>query len=204
METDWTDTSNSSDNTLLLESNDDLTEDNSSEAFPAHRPPSVPRKPKTKTFLLPSASASGSSLRTVIASPTTPAKDDVVGQDSLKMQARHYKTLSNMYNKPNAKPNQSDVAQVLDLEFKARRAFIDADVTREEDRPAKIFEAYPCFRDVRNAMDELRRIVGGTNSRYIEEVKGRWADFCAKVQFYGVWKKALKPPFPLDVRGAEV
>lgn len=31
METDWTDTSNSSDNTLLLESNDDLTEDNSSE-----------------------------------------------------------------------------------------------------------------------------------------------------------------------------
>ncbi|XP_035985581.1 uncharacterized protein LOC118559015 [Fundulus heteroclitus] len=200
-ETDWT--SNSSDNTVLLESNDDLSEDNSSAASPAQRPPSVPRKPKTKTSLLPSASASGSSLRTVIASPTTPAKDDVVAQDSLKMQARHYKTLSNMYNKPNAKPNQSDVAQVLDLEFKARRAFIDADVTREEDRPAKIFEAYPCFRDVRNAMDELRRIVGGTNSRYIEEVKGRWADFCAKVQFYGVWKKALKPPFPLDVRGVE-
>ncbi|XP_071348096.1 uncharacterized protein [Trachinotus anak] len=115
------------------------------------------------------------------------------------MQARHYRTLSNMYNKPNAKPNQNDVAQILDLEFEARRAFIDADVTREEDRPAKIFEAYPCFKDVRNAMDELRRIVGGTNSRYIEEVKGRWADFCARVQFYGVWKKVLKPPFPLDV-----
>ncbi|XP_041964251.1 uncharacterized protein LOC121721413 isoform X2 [Alosa sapidissima] len=203
IETDWTDTSNSSDDTVLLESNDDLSEDNSSAASPAQRPPSVPRKPKTKTLLLPSASSSGSSLGTVIASPTTPAKDDVVGQDSLKMQARHYKTLSNMYNKPNAKPNQSDVAQVLDLEFEARRAFIDADVSREEDRPAKIFEAYPCFRDVRNAMDELRRIVGGTNSRYIEEVKGRWADFCAKVQFYGVWKKALKPPFPLDVRGVE-
>lgn len=29
METDWTDTSNSSDNTVLLESNDDLSEDNS-------------------------------------------------------------------------------------------------------------------------------------------------------------------------------
>ena len=72
------------------------------------------------------------------------------GQDSLKMQARHYKTLSNMYNKPNAKPIHSDVAQVLDLEFKARRAFINADETREEDRPAKIFEAYSCFRDVRN------------------------------------------------------
>lgn len=66
------------------------------------------------------------------------------------MQARHYRTLSNMYNKPNAKPNQNDVAQILDLEFEARRAFIDADVTREEDRPAKIFEAYPCFKDVQN------------------------------------------------------
>ncbi|KAL2076457.1 hypothetical protein ACEWY4_027921 [Coilia grayii] len=122
-----------------------------------------------------------------------------VGQDSLKMQARHYKTLSKMYNKPNAKPNQNDVAQLLDLEFEARRAFIDADITREEDRPAKIFEAYPCFKDVRNAMDELRRIVDGTNSRYIEEVKGRWTEFCTKVQFYGVWKKVLKPPFSLDV-----
>lgn len=66
------------------------------------------------------------------------------------MQARHYRTLSNMYNKPNAKPNQSDVAQILDLEFEASRAFIDADVTKEEDRPTKIFEAYPCFKDVRN------------------------------------------------------
>ncbi|XP_071340450.1 uncharacterized protein [Trachinotus anak] len=203
METDTdtrTDMSSSSDNTLLLESNEDTSEDNSS-AAPPLLPPSVPRKPKsgTKTSVLPPESASGSSSRTVIASPTTPAKDVVVGQDSLKMQARHYRTLSNMYNKPNAKPNQNDVAQILDLEFEARRAFIDADVTREEDRPAKIFGAYPCFKDVRNAMDELRRIVGGTNSRYIEEVKGRWADFCARVQFYGVWKKVLKPPFPLDV-----
>ena len=72
------------------------------------------------------------------------------GLDSLKMQARHYKTLSNMYNKPNAKPNQNDVAQILDLEFEARRAFIDSDVTKEEDRPTKILDAYPCFKDVRN------------------------------------------------------
>ncbi|XP_069376260.1 uncharacterized protein [Paralichthys olivaceus] len=215
METDWTDTSYSSDNTILLESNDDISGD-SSAASPLPLP-SVRKKPKsgTKTSLLPSESASCSAPTTVIASPTTsaspatsaspttPAKDVFVGQDSLKMQARHYRTLSNMYNKPNAKPNQNDVAQILDLEFEARRAFIDADVTKEEDRPAKIFEAYPCFKDVRNAMDELRRIVGGTNSRYIEEVKGRWAEFCAKVQFYGVWKKVLKPPFPLDVRSVD-
>ncbi|XP_069376319.1 uncharacterized protein [Paralichthys olivaceus] len=216
METDWTDTSYSSDNTILLESNDDISGDSSAEASPLPLP-SVRKKPKsgTKTSLLPSESASCSAPTTVIASPTTsaspatsaspttPAKDVFVGQDSLKMQARHYRTLSNMYNKPNAKPNQNDVAQILDLEFEARRAFIDADVTKEEDRPAKIFEAYPCFKDVRNAMDELRRIVGGTNSRYIEEVKGRWAEFCAKVQFYGVWKKVLKPPFPLNVRSVD-
>lgn len=74
----------------------------------------------------------------------------ILDHDSLKMQARHYKTLSNMYKKSNAKPNQSDVAQILDLEFEARRAFIDSDVTREEDRPTKVFEAYPCFKDIQN------------------------------------------------------
>ncbi|KAJ8375252.1 hypothetical protein SKAU_G00058320 [Synaphobranchus kaupii] len=52
-------------------------------------------------------------------------------------------------------------------------------------------------------MDELRRILGGTNGKYIEETKARWEDFCAKVQFYGVWKKALKPPFSLSVRGVD-
>ena len=35
-----------------------------------------------------------------------------------------------MYNKPNAKPNQKNVAQILDLEFEARRAFIDVDVIK--------------------------------------------------------------------------
>lgn len=53
-------------------------------------------------------------------------------------------------------------------------------------------------------MDELRHVIGGTNRKYIEEMKGRWADFCAKVQFYGVWKKVLKPPFPLDLHGGKL
>lgn len=66
------------------------------------------------------------------------------------MQARHYRTLNNLYKKPNARPNLNDVAQILDLQFQARRAFIDEDFTREEDRPTKIFEAYPCFKDIRN------------------------------------------------------
>jgi len=56
-----------------------------------------------------------------------------------------------MYSKPTAKPNQQDVAQILDVEFEARRAFIDVDVIREEDwsmdmpqRPqrSEMFEMY--------------------------------------------------------------
>ncbi|XP_030641408.1 NLR family CARD domain-containing protein 3-like [Chanos chanos] len=64
------------------------------------------------------------------------------GQDSLKMQARHDKTLSNMYNTANPKPNQSHVAPILDLKFEARLAFIASDAIREEGRATKIFEAY--------------------------------------------------------------
>lgn len=53
-------------------------------------------------------------------------------------------------------------------------------------------------------MGELCRIVGGSNRKFIEEMKGRWAEFCSKVQFYGVWKKILKPPLPLDVHGGKL
>ncbi|KAM7399880.1 hypothetical protein PAMP_019118 [Pampus punctatissimus] len=46
-------------------------------------------------------------------------------------------------------------------------------------------------------MDELRRILDKDNSKFISEVKKRWADFCSMVQFYGVWRKVLKPPMSL-------
>ncbi|KAG5269453.1 hypothetical protein AALO_G00202210 [Alosa alosa] len=51
------------------------------------------------------------------------------------------------------------VSQLLNLEFPARRKFIDSDTIREQDRPAKILEAYPCFRDLDHIIDEFRRIV---------------------------------------------
>ncbi|KAM7366746.1 hypothetical protein PAMP_014696 [Pampus punctatissimus] len=121
--------------------------------------------------------------------------DSSVDKDSLATQARLYKTLQEMYKKP--KPNQDAVCQILDLEFQARRAFIDCDILKEEDRPAKIFEAYPCFRELHHVMDELRRILDKDNSKFISEVKKRWADFCSMVQFYGVWRKVLKPPMSL-------
>ncbi|KAI4886745.1 hypothetical protein NFI96_004616, partial [Prochilodus magdalenae] len=53
------------------------------------------------------------------------------------------------------------------------------------------------------AMDELRRILGGTNPKYIDETKKKWENFCASVQFYGVWKKVLKPPIPLNMHDAD-
>lgn len=67
-------------------------------------------------------------------------------KDSLTIQARHYKTLQELYKKP--KPNQDAVSQILGLEFQARRPFIDSDALKEEDRPTKILDAYPCFKDL--------------------------------------------------------
>ncbi|XP_030601117.1 uncharacterized protein LOC115791134 [Archocentrus centrarchus] len=59
--------------------------------------------------------------------------------------------------------------------------------------PTKILEAYPCFKELHNVMDELQRILD-KNNKFITEVKARWEDFCSVVQFYGLWKKVLKPP----------
>lgn len=67
--------------------------------------------------------------------------------DSPQSQARHYKVLQNLY-KSRPRPNNKDVAQLLDLEYQARQAYIDSDVMKEQDRPAKILQAYPCFREV--------------------------------------------------------
>ncbi|KAK1882852.1 putative 1-phosphatidylinositol 3-phosphate 5-kinase [Dissostichus eleginoides] len=47
-------------------------------------------------------------------------------------------------------------------------------------------------------MDELQRIIQPKNSRYILEVKDRWETFYSKIQFYGVMKKAMKPPKTLN------
>ncbi|XP_036390587.1 uncharacterized protein LOC118781697 [Megalops cyprinoides] len=96
--------------------------------------------------------------------------------DSLATQAKHYSTLQALWKRPN--PNKESVSQLLDLEFGARRTFIDSDAIKEEDRHEKILDADNC--------------------QCVNEVKGRWAEFCQKVQFYGVWKKILKPPMGMD------
>jgi hypothetical protein len=67
--------------------------------------------------------------------------------DSPQNQARHYKVLQELY-KSRPRPNKKDVAQLLDLEYQARRAYIDSDGMKEQDRPTKILQAYPCFREV--------------------------------------------------------
>ncbi|XP_030579956.1 uncharacterized protein LOC115776609 [Archocentrus centrarchus] len=137
------------------------------------------------------ADSSGGS--TILLPPVSSSDgDSSVNMDSLATQARHYKTLQDLYKKP--KPNRDAVCQILDLEFQSRRAFIDSDVLKEEDRPTKILEAYPCFKELHNVMDELRRILDKNNNKFITEVKARWEDFCSMVQFYGLWKKVLKPP----------
>uniref|UniRef100_A0A3Q2VNT0 Si:ch211-208g1.1 n=1 Tax=Haplochromis burtoni TaxID=8153 RepID=A0A3Q2VNT0_HAPBU len=116
--------------------------------------------------------------------------------DSQKTQARHYKTLQEIYK--TKKPNKAAVTQLLNLEFESRRQFINSDAIKEQDRAVKILEAYPCFRELDHVLDELRRIIQPSNLKYISEMKDRWEIFYSKVQFYGVMKKVMKPPKTLD------
>ncbi|XP_063736726.1 uncharacterized protein LOC134862649 [Eleginops maclovinus] len=119
--------------------------------------------------------------------------------DSPQNQARHYKVLQELY-KSRPRPNKKDVAQLLDLEYQARRAYIDSDVMKEQDRPTKILQAYPCFREVDHILDELQRILNQGNSHFIPELKNRWGTFCEKAQFYGVYKKVMRPPLSDKVK----
>ncbi|CAB1440599.1 unnamed protein product [Pleuronectes platessa] len=107
-----------------------------------------------------------------------------------KIQARHYKTLQEIYK--SKKPNKAAVTHLLNMEFESRRCFITSDVLKEQDRATKILEAYPCFRELGHVLDELQRIIQPTNSQYISEMQNRWKTFYSKVQFYGVMKKAMK------------
>ncbi|KAI4804304.1 hypothetical protein KUCAC02_025935 [Chaenocephalus aceratus] len=95
--------------------------------------------------------------------------------DSQKTQARHYRTLQEMYK--SKRPNKAAVAHLMNLEFESRRRFITSEVLKEQDKPTKILEAYPCFRELDHVMDELQRIIQPKNSRYILEVKDRWKTF---------------------------
>nr|XP_024654401.1 uncharacterized protein LOC112430387 [Maylandia zebra]XP_024657852.1 uncharacterized protein LOC112429961 [Maylandia zebra] len=97
-----------------------------------------------------------------------------------------------------AKPNQEDVSQLLDLEFEARRSFIDSDTMKEENRACLILDAYPCFKELHHALGELRRILDPHNNKFISQVKLRWEEFCSRVEFYGVSKKAMNPPMTMD------
>uniref|UniRef100_A0A3P9DUF6 Uncharacterized protein n=1 Tax=Maylandia zebra TaxID=106582 RepID=A0A3P9DUF6_9CICH len=116
--------------------------------------------------------------------------------DSQKTQAKHYKTLQEIYK--TKKQNKAAVTQLLNLEFESRRQFINSDAIKEQGRAVKILEAYPCFRELDHVLDELRRIIQPSNLKYISEMKDRWEIFYSKVQFYGVMKKVMKPPKTLD------
>ena len=45
--------------------------------------------------------------------------------------------------------------------------------------------------------DELSRILDN-NCNYVEELRERWLEFKSRVSFYGVYKKAMKPPMSLS------
>ncbi|KAJ4936215.1 hypothetical protein JOQ06_000817 [Pogonophryne albipinna] len=115
--------------------------------------------------------------------------------ESPQTQARHYKTLQAMY-KTKARPNKMDVAQLLDLEIQARRAFIDSDVTKEQDRPSNILKAYPCFGELDHLMDELRRILNQGHSFMEFSKKLMRPPQLDKVKHSIAMMKALPEMFP--------
>ncbi|CAL9700930.1 unnamed protein product [Knipowitschia caucasica] len=129
------------------------------------------------------------------------SEEDAVGSadqlDTPKSQARHYKALQNMYKAK--KPNKAAVTHLLNLEFESRRRFITSEVLKEQDRAAKVIEAYPCFKELDHVLDEMQRIIQPKNSNYIAETLSRWENFFSKVKFYGVMKKAMKPPKTLNI-----
>uniref|UniRef100_A0AAV2MIT0 DUF4371 domain-containing protein n=1 Tax=Knipowitschia caucasica TaxID=637954 RepID=A0AAV2MIT0_KNICA len=142
----------------------------------------------------PASSVASSSASTVILEKSTPStsQEDLLSE-SPQSQARHYKTLQDMYKTKN-KPNKEDVSQLLELEFQSRRAFIDSDVMKEQDRPTKILQAYPCFKELSHIIDELHRILARGNPFFTMELKKRWLRFFNQAQFYGVFKKFIGPP----------
>ncbi|XP_063076092.1 uncharacterized protein LOC134466127 [Engraulis encrasicolus] len=155
----------------------------SSPRAPCRRSPPSPSPPARRR----KTSQGGKGIGTNVAQTA-----EKVDRDSPAAQARHYQALQSLWKKGNL-PNKEVVAQLLDLEFEARRAFIDSDVLKE-DRHDQILKAYPCFREIDHVMDELRRILDRDNLNFLTEVKGRWQMFCNKAQFYAVAKKSIKSP----------
>ncbi|TKS65151.1 hypothetical protein D9C73_028325 [Collichthys lucidus] len=117
------------------------------------------------------ADSSGGSTILLLAGSSS-EDDSSAGKDSLITQARHYKTVQEMYKKP--KPNQDAVCQILDLEFQARRAFIDSAILKEENRLAKIFEAYPCFRELHHISDRLNAVSMSKVQRLLQQGHDEW------------------------------
>ncbi|KAG5852658.1 hypothetical protein ANANG_G00064910 [Anguilla anguilla] len=74
-----------------------------------------------------------------------------------------------------------------------RRTSFDSGTLKEQDRPTKIIEAYPCFKDLKHVLDELGRIIDSYNPNYLSKVKERCDSFQTKATFYGVMKKLMKP-----------
>lgn len=150
----------------------------------------------TSTVSSPDKDSFHSPVQSPCATSLQSVKSGEHNHDSRIVQSRHYKTLQDMYRK--SKQNKEAVAQLLDLEFEGRRSFIDSDLLKEPDRPMKIIEAYPCFKDVDHALDELRRLISNNDKDYLKNLRERWRNFQEKLMFYAVFKKTMRPPMTLS------
>ncbi|KAM3616767.1 uncharacterized protein V6R79_023079 [Siganus canaliculatus] len=55
---------------------------------------------------------------------------------------------------PGPDPTRKILPKLLDLEYQARRAYIDSDIMKEQDRPTKVHQAFPCFREVDQSVED--------------------------------------------------
>ncbi|XP_055359365.1 uncharacterized protein LOC129603207 isoform X1 [Betta splendens] len=111
--------------------------------------------------------------------------------DSQKTQARHYRTLQEMYK--SKKPNKAAVTHLLNLEFESRRRFIVSDVLKEHDRPTKVLEAYPCFRELDHMREKLEKMttLAQENMAASQHQQRTWYDRSARERSFSPGQKVL-------------
>ncbi|KAI4804101.1 hypothetical protein KUCAC02_025743 [Chaenocephalus aceratus] len=91
-------------------------------------------------------------------------------------------------------PMLRDRSQTSRAEWETVKKQLLKRIQNEQDRPSNILKAYPCFGELDHLMDELRRVLNQGNSHFLMELKTRWGTFCERAQFYGVFKKLMRPP----------
>ncbi|XP_028414921.1 uncharacterized protein LOC114538008 [Dendronephthya gigantea] len=113
--------------------------------------------------------------------------------------ARHYSALEREQRK--CKPNPKVINKYLNLEFSSRRQLIQE--TKKDERPSKILELYPCFKDPNEVVEEVRRCLKlketGNPESYMTSRVSLLEKKVDQMIYYGISKSAIQPPMSQSV-----